>query len=181
MLQWIKNLFLKIKNKQQTEIFLKPAVIDDLDFIAECIKIGSLEKHFREITKCDIKRIVANQYNGSFLATIQSVNKKMGFLYIGKNNNIFESKARKIFSGWEINLLYILEPYRKLGIGTEVILRSEEIFKQQSADKIYVRCERKHSRVAITLFKKLGYQDNGKVSEFPNQDLYYIILEKELA
>ncbi|KAA3682705.1 GNAT family N-acetyltransferase (plasmid) [Campylobacter fetus] len=180
MLQWVRNLLLRIKNKKQIEIFLKAATIDDLEFIAKCVKSGSLEKHFRELTKNDIKLIIANQHNGSFLATIQSVNKQIGFLYIGKNNNIFESKTRKSLSGYEINLFYILEPYRKLGIGTKVILQAEAIFRQINAKKVYVRCDRRHSLEAIALFKKLGYQDNGKVSEFPNKDLYYIILEKDI-
>ena len=70
MIQWIKNLLLKIKNKKQIEVFLKTATIDDLEFIIKCVKNGSLEKHFRELTKNDIKLIIANQHNGSFLATI---------------------------------------------------------------------------------------------------------------
>ena len=107
---------------------MKTATIDDLEFRVKCVKNGSLEKHFRELTKNDIKLIIANQHNGSFLATIQSVNKQIGFLYIGKNNNIFESKTRKSLSGDEINLFSILEPYRKLGIGTKSNITSGSNF-----------------------------------------------------
>lgn len=124
MLQWIKNLFFQ-KEKYKNEILLCIATIEDLDFLEDCIQAGSSEKHFREMSRDEIKKAIKHQTQNSILAVIKSAetNIDIGFLYVGKNNRIFESGTQEVISGYEINLLYILEPYRKNGIGTKTILQ----------------------------------------------------------
>lgn len=181
MFKFIKNLFVrifKINTKNKT-VWYEYASLDDLDFIFQCIKSGAEENHFKNLQRKDINLMIANGKNmpGCILKIIKYNNIDVGFLYAGLTTMTYDRKI--ILQCYEINLLYIIDDYRQMGIATKTIRDLEQKYKGFGINEIYVRCERNNSKDAMALFQKLGYVYFG-VNDNKESNLNYNIYKNNI-
>lgn len=167
------------KNIHQKTLGYRYADVDDFDFISKCIKSGAQEHHFKFMPKEQISKMIETGKNmpDSVLRILKFNDTDVGFLYAGHNIMLLDKK--RTLEGHEINLLYIADDYRKRGIATKAILELEQEFKEFKINKLYVRCEKTHSKGAIALFKKLGYT-YFDMYNYKKGKLYYNIYKKSL-
>lgn len=178
-----KNSKLKFcKNIHQKTLGYRYADVDDFDFISKCIKAGAQEHHFKFMSKEEISKMIETGKNmpNSVLRILKFNDADVGFLYAGYNIMTSDKKRKKILKGYEINLLYIADDYRKRGIAAKAILELEQEFKEFDINELYVRCEKTHSKGAIALFEKLGYTYFG-IYDYEKGKLYYNIYKKSLT
>ena len=104
-----------------------------------------------------------------------------------KNNEIYLVENNGSNIGWLrynlfwdnvpfMNMIYILEEYRKLGIGTELIKYWEDEMKQNGYKNVLTSTQ--SNEEAQHFYKKIGYKEIGGFKYF--NDPYEIIFQKIL-
>ena len=150
---------------------IRKADFSDSKFICECIKKGREEKHFygAVFAREKIKNLIEyNSATNEFFIFENENNEKVGFAYCG-----FQER----YYGFEINMLYILENYRHIGITTDFIKYYEKYIynNYNEGNKFIARCDINNSKEAIALFKKMGYK---KISEEKTAKYTFDVLMK---
>lgn len=167
------NFFVKKDNHTKEildDVSVRFAKLEDTIFIKKCIQRGHEEKHFfgKIFSEELLKQIISSLPKQGSLYVCEKGNNKIGFIYYGLN-------AHRMDNCLEINMLFVNEKFRNIGMATRLIQKCEEDPLVQNYGVI-TRCEKKYSQEAIKLFLKLGYN---KIDEEITPKYHFEVLKKE--
>ena len=167
------NFFVKKDNHTKEildDVSVRFAKLEDTIFIKKCIQRGHEEKHFfgKIFSEELLKQIISSLPQQGSLYVCEKGNNKIGFIYYGLN-------AHRMDNCLEINMLFVNEKFRNIGMATRLIQKCEEDPLVQNYGVI-TRCEKKYSQEAIKLFLKLGYN---KIDEEITPKYHFEVLKKE--
>lgn len=120
----LRAIFLKFLNlfvKKDNDVFVRDAKLEDTIFIKKCIQLGHKEKHFfgKIFSEELLKEIISSLPKQGWMYVCEKGNNKVGFIYYGLN-------ASRTDNCLEINMLYINEKFRNIGMATRLIQKCEE-------------------------------------------------------
>lgn len=153
------------------KIILDFADLSDLKFIKEMMDRGATEKHFygnKNFSNSKLKNIIQRKIEGHYFFVFKLDDTKIGFAY---------SFINILYYASEINMLYILEEYRKNGLASQFIDFFENTYRKYNLPFI-VRCDKDNSKDAIRLFKSAGYIEQPKLEK--TSKYTFVVLKKEI-
>lgn len=112
------------------------------------------------------KKLIKNKIEQQEIMMIRDANETIGWMRFG----YFWDKIPFM------NMLYIDEPFRGQGIGKQVVLRWEELMKQDGCEEVMTSTQANEG--AQHFYRKLGYRDIGGFVQ--EEDPFEIILLKKL-